>query len=90
MNKLLTFSLISAVTISLNVAQADQSQIAGSLLRAGDPSLTGDLVRNGVAIFAPELNQILALQLEGRAIVEITPIGYTYKCIDPVNPCVIR
>lgn len=79
-----------AVIIVTQKAHADPSQLAGTLLAFNDPPLTGDLVVNGTAILVPELNQMLALERDGRAVVEITPMNYSYKCIDPINPCIIR
>lgn len=84
-----TITLLGTLLASTNITlYADQ--VAGSRLSVNDPPLTGVLVRDGVAVFAPELNQIMVLQRDGRATLDVTPIGYTYKCIDPVNPCVIR
>lgn len=85
MKTILSALLILAIT---NTAHADQ--IAGSSLSIHDAPLTGDLVRNGIAILAPELNQILVLQRDGRAVLVVTPYYYTYTCIDPINSCVIR
>lgn len=83
--------IISVLSIVISKkAHADPSQLSGTVLAFKAPPLTGDLLRNGVAIFAPELNQMLKLQRDGRATLEITPIGYTFSCIDPLNACVIR
>lgn len=88
MNKLLIVVTILATISSL--ANAEQSKSAVSTLSTNDPPLTGDLLRNGVAVFAPELNQMLRLQRDGRGVLDITPISYTFSCTDPINPCVIR
>lgn len=86
-----TVAIMSALSIVISKkVHADPFQVSGTVLAFNDPPLTGDLVINGAAILVPELNQMLALERDGRAIVEITPMNYTYKCIDPINPCIIR
>lgn len=82
--------ILNILLISGTANLAHASEDTGLKVSHKDTPLTGQLVRNGVAIYVPDLNVMLALQAEGRALVEINPQNYSFKCIDPVNPCVIR
>lgn len=88
---MIKFALILNILLIAGTANlAYASEDTGLKRSHKDAPLTGQLVRNGVALYVPDLNNMLVLQRDGRAIVEINPQNYSFKCIDTVNTCVIR